>query len=1068
MSLLGNRVRTGPQGFGKARPDAGVMKRRLMTRRQALVEVLESRTMLSVTAININAINPKEGVPLGLAIAPAQIATFTVNNYIGVDESSEYSGLISWGDGTQSAGLGPVTITFLANLGNGDASYAVNSYHTYAEATTTANPYSLTVTIDDNTGPGTNQSQSGPVVVSDVPLTAAFTPTPVTATVGTGLTNLTVGQFIDANPLATASNYSVQVNWGDGQFSAGTVVPYKTSTQLGGTGVEFTVEASHTYTTTGTFTVSTSINDIGGVSVTELLPVTVIQPMITAIHINPINPTEGIALGSAAAPVQIATFTVSGYTGVDESSRYSALINWGDGGQSAGLGNVTIQFVADLGSGNASYGVYSYHTYAEATTTANPYSLAVTVADNTGYGTTQSQSGPVAVNEAALSSSFTPTPVSATVGTGLTNLTVAQFIDANPLAKASDYSAQVNWGDGQFSAGTIVPFKTATQLSGTGVEFTVEASHIYTTAGSYTVTTSINDVEGASVTETLPVTVTGAALQQGTAAPVNAVEGIPFTGTVASFVDPNPADTASSFTATINWGNGDSTAGSVVASATSSFIVTAVDPVSGKGYAYREEGIYTTSVSIKGPSGEQSTVFSTATVADAPLTATGVTVVIPPAQNALFTGQIATFTDADPNGTLTDYTSSINWGDGVVTTGTITLSPTTPGLFVVSGTHQYAPSSIPYQATITVKDVGGSTATAISSITVFVPLSVTGKLNPASDSGVSSSDAITNVVQPNFIGTTSQPDATVTLYAQPLPGGVPFAIGQVASDFSGAWSITTNQVLPDGSYAITAVAVNTAGHITSDTTSITPNLVIDTAGPRVTGVSFSRFTGQIILSLQDFGGPSNAGVGINLATLADANNYSFIKANAAHPEPFKVNVISITPGTTAGSQLVTLTLNDGHSIRGGHYLFTVRSVSPTDLTGVQDIAGNALDGEFYGTFPSGNNHVGGDFVAELDAKHHIISSPQTVIGGAAPLTHQGPPPPSILPPAIAHAGKQTPKALHVTGSRSARLKSPVVHSLSTAAVAPVTGKTADHRASRTSSAFDRGLHEIANRKRLRS
>jgi hypothetical protein len=789
---------------------------------------------------------------------------------------------------------------------------------------------------------------------------------------------------------------------------------------------------------------------------------------VTAININAINPTEGVPLGTASAPAQIATFTVNNYIGIDESSQYSAVISWGDGTQSAGLGPVTITFLANLGSGDASYAVNSYHTYAEATTTANPDSLTVTIDDNTGPGTNQSQSGPVAVNDAPLSAMFTPTLVSATVGTGLTNLTVGQFIDDNPLATSSDYAVQVNWGDGQFSAGTVVPFKTATQLGGTGVEFTVEASHTYTTTGSFTVSTSINDIGGASVTETLPVTVTGAALQQATAAPVNAVEGIPFTGTVASFVDPNPADTASDFTATINWGNGASTAGSVVASGTSTYIVTAVDPASGKGYAYPEEGIYNTSVSIKGPSGEQFTVFSTATVADAPLTATGVTVVIPPAQNALFTGTIATFTDADPNGTLTDYTSTINWGDGVVTSGTITISPTTPGLFVVSGTHQYAPSSIPYQATVTIKDVGGSTATAISSITAFVPLSVTGKLNPASDSGVSSSDAITNVVQPNFIGTTSQPDATVTLYAQPLPGGASFAIGQVESDSSGTWSITTNQVLADGSYAITAVAVNTAGHTVSSTTTITPDLVIDTVGPKVTGVSFSRFTGQILLTLQNFGGPSGAGVGINLATLADANNYSFIKANAAHPEAFKVNVISITPGTTTGSQLVTLTLNDGHSIRGGHYLFTVRSVSPTDLTGVQDIAGNALDGEFYGTFPSGNNHVGGDFVAELDAVHHITYPPQTAIGTASPLTPQDPPPSSILSTAIAHPSKQTPKALHVDGSRSALLKSPVVHSLSTAAVVPVTGKTAKHRASGTLSAFDRGLHELASRKWLRS
>ena len=70
---------------------------------------------------------------------------------------------------------------------------------------------------------------------------------------------------------------------------------------------------------------------------------------------------------------------------------------------------------------------------------------------------------------------------------------------------------------------------------------------------------------------------------------------------------------------------------------------------------------------------------------------------------------------------------------------------------------------------------------------------------------------------------------------------------------------------------------------------------------------------------------------------------------------------------------------------------SVRSV-PTNLTGVRDIAGNALDGEFYGYFPSGNNARGGDFIAELDAVHHTIFAPKTVIGKATPVS-----PPGTLP-----------------------------------------------------------------------
>jgi len=198
--------------------------------------------------------------------------------------------------------------------------------------------------------------------------------------------------------------------------------------------------------------------------------------------------------------------------------------------------------------------------------------------------------------------------------------------------------------------------------------------------------------------------------------------------------------------------------------------------------------------------------------------------------------------------------------------------------------------------------------------------------------------------------------------------------------------------LADGSYSIAAIAVDSSGHTISGTTTIVPPLVIDTAGPKVTNVSFGRLSGEIQVSIQDYGGLNNAGVGLMLSSLIDANNYSLTKYHQHGSAAFLVTSISVTPGNLTGSQLVTLRFNGGKYLRGGHYFFTVHSVSPTDLTGVRDIAGNALDGEFYGYFPSGNNEPGGDFIAELDAVHHTIYAAKTVIGTATPVS-----PPGTLP-----------------------------------------------------------------------
>ena len=99
------------------------------------------------------------------------------------------------------------------------------------------------------------------------------------------------------------------------------------------------------------------------------------------------------------------------------------------------------------------------------------------------------------------------------------------------------------------------------------------------------------------------------------------------------------------------------------------------------------------------------------------------------------------------------------------------------------------------------------------------------------------------------------------------------------------------------------------------------------------------------------------------------------------PARWLVNGISVQPGNLVGPQVATILINDGRGIRGGNYLFTARSVDPSNLTGLQDVAGNALDGEFYSYFPSGNNHVGGDFVAQLDAVHHRVFAPTPPSGG---------------------------------------------------------------------------------------
>jgi hypothetical protein len=159
--------------------------------------------------------------------------------------------------------------------------------------------------------------------------------------------------------------------------------------------------------------------------------------------------------------------------------------------------------------------------------------------------------------------------------------------------------------------------------------------------------------------------------------------------------------------------------------------------------------------------------------------------------------------------------------------------------------------------------------------------------------------------------------------------------------------------------------------------------------PKVTDLTFSRLEGLIQVTFQEFSAPSTGMVALNQATLHDANNYLFTKFRQHGPAAYKITAITVSPPEANGAQVVTLQINGGRYLRGGHYFLDVRSVSPTNRTGIQDVFGNALDGEFYGFFPSGNNVPGGDFIAELDAVHHTIFAPKTLVGTASPVVPPG-------------------------------------------------------------------------------
>jgi uncharacterized repeat protein (TIGR01451 family) len=103
--------------------------------------------------------------------------------------------------------------------------------------------------------------------------------------------------------------------------------------------------------------------------------------------------------------------------------------------------------------------------------------------------------------------------------------------------------------------------------------------------------------------------------------------------------------------------------------------------------------------------------FSITTVVnDAPLAAQGHEVSSSLGAKTFTNVAVATFTDANPAATASDFTATVNWGDGTV--GPAQIVRNTNGTFSVIASHTYKDSKISsYSLTIQIIDVGGSTAT---------------------------------------------------------------------------------------------------------------------------------------------------------------------------------------------------------------------------------------------------------------------------------------------------------------------------------------------------------------------
>jgi hypothetical protein len=198
------------------------------------------------------------------------------------------------------------------------------------------------------------------------------------------------------------------------------------------------------------------------------------------------------------------------------------------------------------------------------------------------------------------------------------------------------------------------------------------------------------------------------------------VEGTPYSGEIGEFSgDSLLFCSASSYSATVTWGDAAAASPAAVSAAPGSACKFVISVPGDAPRTFPEEtatdaanGTY--KLEVNGPLLVRATGTGMATVDDAPLTA-GPGRSLGGVAGGAITATVATFGDANPGAAASDFTAAVDWGDGSTPSGaTVTADG---GQFDVSSSHVYATPGR-YAATVSITDAGGSRTSSRTQIDV--------------------------------------------------------------------------------------------------------------------------------------------------------------------------------------------------------------------------------------------------------------------------------------------------------------------------------------------------------------
>jgi subtilisin family serine protease/subtilisin-like proprotein convertase family protein len=613
---------------------------------------------------------------------------------------SDYRAEIDWGDGTA-----PVAGT-LADLGNG--SYGVVAPpKSYPEG----GAFGLAVRIIRSGS--TVLTATAPYTVEALPMQAAGVA--VATDEGQPFSGV-VATFTDTDPdPMDAGGYAATVDWGDGVVGPATVVA------LGGN--RFEVRADHVFGG-GTYPVAVTIAGPGGGAATASTSAVVADAPLT------LDPMTVSAVEGRVYDGPVAWFSDADPRG-NPATYYKAAIDWGDGPYASADANRPVPDDSAVGLTSTLRIDVGNFTIAGLTVTLNlahgrvgdltgvliaPDGTRITLfsglvqggADFGGTTFDDGASKSIVSAFAPFAGSFRPQEsLSALEGKALSGTWRLELTDA----KAGFTGNLIGWSLQATDQGRVVPAP--------GGGFHVAGNHIFPVGTRRVrVTVADGDVSEENTRATPSTANVANAPIVAVPARVRATEGVPFSGVVATFLDSNPKGDASAFRATIDWGDGTTTAGRVVADGGGQFVVVG-DTTYQTASALQPGGAYGVVVTLieeaADPDDPANPVVvgtvsgtSSATVANAPITAQPLTF---NAAEGLTARDlvIARFLDSNTASVPGNFRTRVNWGPNATGTATVVAVAGQPGLFEIRSSDALYFTAGTYPVAIELTDSGGQT-----------------------------------------------------------------------------------------------------------------------------------------------------------------------------------------------------------------------------------------------------------------------------------------------------------------------------------------------------------------------